>query len=322
MPEFISQFHFLRPWSLLLLIPAAAIVWHGMHASANRQAMQKLIAPHLLEHLIVSGKKRRRPGPIQLLAVLWALGILALAGPTWRREPSPFARDTSGLVIVLKVTPTMTARDIQPSRLTRATQKIHDLLARRAGAQSGLIAYSGSPHLVMPLTSDPKVIDMFSQALSPDIMPTEGDSPLPALEQAETLLRNAQIPGAILLVADSLPESSLESLKEFRRQSSVPVYLYAMAAPEGVPLPAGSPPAPPLDLTAMKTAASALDADLVTVTADNGDVETLARAIKPSMATAGHNETERWKDMGFWLLPALLGVSLFFFKRGWMVAYD
>ena len=33
--------------------------------------------------------------------------------------------------------------DVAPSRLERAKQKIRDLLAARAGARSGLIAYAG-----------------------------------------------------------------------------------------------------------------------------------------------------------------------------------
>ena len=129
--------------------------------------MQALIADHLLKHLLVSEREPKKVRPVYLLAVLWLTGIIALAGPTWDRESSPFIQDTAGLIIALKVTPTMLAQDIQPSRLERATQKIHDLLKLRIGAKTALIAYSGSAHLTMPLTVDPKIIDMFSQALTP-----------------------------------------------------------------------------------------------------------------------------------------------------------
>ena len=54
--------------------------------------------------------------------------VVALAGPAWQREPAPFADDTAVLAIVLKVTPSMLTEDIQPTRLSRSVQKIHDLL--------------------------------------------------------------------------------------------------------------------------------------------------------------------------------------------------
>ena len=47
-------------------------------------------------------------------------------------------------------------------------QKIRDLLAARGGARTGLIAYAGTAHLVMPLTDDRGVIEPFLAALAPD----------------------------------------------------------------------------------------------------------------------------------------------------------
>ena len=53
--------------------------------------------------------------------------------------------------------------------LERAVQKTGDLLAMRPGTRTGLVAYAGSPHLVMPLTTDPDVITYFAAALAPEL---------------------------------------------------------------------------------------------------------------------------------------------------------
>ncbi len=53
---------------------------------------------------------------------------VAMAGPSWEREPSPFADDTAGLVVLLKASTTMEATDVQPSRLERSKHKLRDLL--------------------------------------------------------------------------------------------------------------------------------------------------------------------------------------------------
>ena len=316
MMYFFHNFHFIRPWLLMLLIPVAGLVWYSLRSQSRRHAMQTIIAEHLLKHLLVGKKEEARGYPLYLLAAFWAVGIIALSGPTWKKEPSPFTEDTAGLVIVLKVTPTMMAQDIQPSRLTRATQKIHDLLKLRPGAKTALIAYAGSSHLVMPFTVDPGIIDMFSQALSPDVMPDEGDDP------AAGLLKQADIPGSILLISDAVPGSQNKALEQFNRETNIPVQLYAMAAPKGVRVPADSPPAPSLNPVEMKKAASAMGGNLVVVTADDGDVQKLANRIKTNMSAAREKKGQHWQDMGYWLLPLLLLIGLFFFRRGWMVAYD
>lgn len=319
--DFFHNFHFLRPWLLALLFPAAGLIGYALRKD-SRRGMQALIAKHLLKHLLVGAGRRRQRAPLLLLAAFWGIGILAVAGPTWKKQATPFTRESAGLAILLKVTPSMTAKDIQPSRLTRATQKIHDLLKLRPGAKTALIAYAGSSHLVMPFTVDPRIIDMFSQALGPDVMPEAGDDPAAALDLSAALFKQAGLGGSILLVADSLPPAQLAKLEQWHRQTGIPVHLYAMAAPKGVRVPPDSPPAPPLHPEAWAKAASTLDADLTVVTVDDEDVAKLARRIGTSLTAAQADQGQRWQDMGYWLLPVLLVVGLCFARRGWMVTYD
>ena len=321
MPETLTNFHFLRPILLTLLIPAGALLWYAWKSQNTKSGMQSLIADHLLKHLLVGERKQEKIRPIYVLAAFWLISIIALAGPTWQKEASPFSKDTAGLVIVLKVAPTMLAQDIQPSRLERATQKIHDLLKLRPGAKTALIAYSGSAHLTMPLTVDPNIIDMFSQALTPKIMPKPGDAAAEALKLAASILSKAEIPGSILLITDQIAGDQLAAMGKLRKNLP-PVHIYAIAADMGVTVPAGSPAAPALNMDDMKKAADAIDADLTIVSPDDRDVQKLANRIKTSISAAKQNQGERWQDGGYWLLPLLLVLALFFFRRGWLVVYE
>jgi len=320
--QLITNFHFLRPWLLTLLIPAAGLVWYALLRQNSSRRAQALIADHLLKHLLVGRRQQEKIRPVYLLAAFWIVAIVALAGPTWRREPSPFTEDTAGLVIALKVTPTMQAQDIQPSRLERATQKIHDLIMLRPGAKTGLVAYAGSAHLVMPLTTDPKIIDMFSQALSPEIMPEQGEAAGKAVELAALQLIKAGIPGSVLLIADQIAQDQLKVLQAIRQKSGIPVHILAVAADKGVIVPPGSPPAPALNREAMEKAAAAVDASLTIIAPDDRDVQKLAGRIKTSLTVAAQNQGDRWQDTGYWMLPPLLLIGLFFFRRGWIVAYE
>ena len=107
-------------------------------------------------------------------------------------------------MIALDVSQSMAGTDIKPSRLERAKQKIRDLLTARAGARTGLIAYAGTAHLVMPPTDDPAVIEPFLAALSVGLMPVEGKSAGAALTLAAQMLAKDSVPGTVLLVGDGL----------------------------------------------------------------------------------------------------------------------
>ncbi|MBW1645752.1 MAG: VWA domain-containing protein, partial [Deltaproteobacteria bacterium] len=234
----------------------------------------------------------------------------------------PGADNETALVVAVKVAPDMLARDIQPSRLERATEKIHDLLRRRPGTKTALIAYSGSAHLALPLTVDPRIIDFFSQALSPAVMPRPGDAPAAALALGASLLRQAAIPGAILLVTDYISAGQLAALRAFREKSTVAVHIYVFAADRGVALAAASPAAPPLDRRSLRRAAAALGASLTVVSPDDRDVRRLAGRLEKSLAAARRQRGGRWRDEGCWLLPLLLVPGILFFRRGWVVVYE
>jgi len=136
----LGQLHFLRPWWLLTLVPALLLVWAMRRQQDAARPWRGLVAPHLLPHLLSRGGPRRRLQPAHLLLIVWLLATLAVAGPTWRREPAPFAEDTSALVIAVKVTPTMLAQDIQPSRRARGAEDTRSAgaAARHAHSSGGL----------------------------------------------------------------------------------------------------------------------------------------------------------------------------------------
>ena len=314
-------FHFLRPAWLLLLLPAALITWSILRRQDPMRSWKLVIAPDLLAHLAIRKEEHRsRFRPVLLLASLWLLGILAAAGPSWEKEATPFTEDQAALFVIIKVTPDMLAEDIQPSRLARSAQKVGDLLALRPGTRTGLIAYAGSSHLVMPLTSDPDIIGFFASELAPELMPVPGDDPVQAIELAQRRLLASGLPGSVVLVADSIDAAFIADLSDASAHWSADVHILAVAGgPEVVP-PSGSPAAPALDEETMRKAARAGGGSLVLVTADDSDVRQLSARIEHSIAVAPTQEGERWKDAGYWLLVIFFIMTLLFFRRGGAVA--
>jgi Mg-chelatase subunit ChlD len=319
----LGQLHFLRPWWLLALVPVLLLVWVIRRQQDAARSWRGLVAPHLLPYLLTGGEPQRRLQPAHLLLVVWLLTTLAVAGPAWRHEPAPFAEDTAALVLAIKVTPTMLAQDIQPSRLARAAQKIRDLLAQRPGTQTALVAYAGSAHLVLPLTRDASLIESFAAELSPGVMPVEGDVAGQALALANQQLQKSRQDGSILLVTDSVAAEQLPLLTAHHQSGGAPVHILAVAAESGAPLPPDSPPAPALDRTAMGKAAHAAAATLTIVSPDASDVQRLVRHLATSIVAASPKDADqRWQDAGYWLVPVVALLALAWFRPGWVVSWQ
>jgi len=299
-----AEFHFLRSEWLWLLLPALPVWWLMWRRHDQLRGWRRSIAPHLLPHLLVgSTTVQSKIRPVYLLGLFWLLAIFALAGPSWQREATPFAEDQAVLVILFKVTPSMQAGDVQPSRLRRAAYKIEKLLERRPDTRTALIAYAGTAHRVMPFTHDHKLIYQFANELAPEIMPKAGDDLVDAV-----------------IKSDNEETFRKKGLKN-KRQTSVPVQLWAIAAgPDVMPV-MGSPSAPPLDEASMKEAASALGGGMIPITIDDGDIETVNHRIGRSMTSIGRSEGERWQDAGYWVVPLLVLLALFWFRRGWVVRW-
>ena len=137
----LSQFHFLRPWWLLALVPALWLVWIIRRHQDAARPWRGVIADHLLPHLLTEGGPRRRLQPVHLLLPIWLLAILALSGPTWQREPSPLADDEAALVIAIEVTPDYAGAGY--SAVAAGTRGTEDSRSARPrpGTRTALVAY-------------------------------------------------------------------------------------------------------------------------------------------------------------------------------------
>ena len=145
----------------------------------------------------------------------------------------PFTEDTAPLVIVLDLSTSMNAVDVQPTRLERAKQKLRDLLAFRSGARTALIAYAGSAHTVLPLCDDASIFETFLVGLESDVMPLAGKDPAAALELASELLAGESVPGSIVFLTDGIAEEYAGVFAEHTGGSDNEVLVLAFGTEEG-----------------------------------------------------------------------------------------
>ena len=120
-----------------------------------------MVAPHLLTVLLVREGRPSRLRRATVAVALFPVLAVALAGPTWQREPSPFVTDRAAMVVALDL-----SRGAAPA-LAGGKRKMRDVVAARPGARTGLLAYAGTAHAALPPTDDARLIETYLDALSP-----------------------------------------------------------------------------------------------------------------------------------------------------------
>lgn len=331
MEDFLTQFHFLRPWWLLALLPAALLLLAFSWRDDVRRRWQGTIAPHLLDALVVEQSRGWRLQPLHLTVAMLALGAVALAGPTWRRELPPFLEDKAPLAVAIDLGRTMDAIDVSPTRLERAKLKLKALLERREGARTALYAYAGSTHLVLPLTEDTKLLGTFVDALQTRIMPTQGKDTALALKTIAAALDKEDTPGTVLFMTDGVEPSAIAAFKaQVDSDGALPVVL-GIGTAQGGPVrdeqgfvedAGGQRLFARLDVTALDRLKREADVPLATVTPDSDDdIRWVQRHVQSHLAQKQAETHARWKDEGWWLCIPIALLSALWFRKGWTIRW-
>jgi Ca-activated chloride channel family protein len=310
----IEELHFLRPWWLMTLLLPFAVVWFASQATDIRARWKNIISPHLLDSLIVEPTAASRVRAYWLLAGVLLLAALAASGPAWQREAPPFVEDTAPLVIAVDLSATMDATDVTPSRLERAKLKIKDIVARRDGAKTALVAYAGSAHQVLPLTDDASLLDTYADALSTRIMPVPGKNTAAGLEIATKALADSGSAGTVLFLTDGLDEASIPA---FTKKSDIGILVLGVGTAQSGS--AGNAVDSQFDVDALRKFGAETSIDVATITDGDTDVRWVVQHVATNYAAKKADDGNRWKDAGYFVLFPAAMLFAFTFRRGWVV---
>ena len=330
----LADFAWLRPWAMWLA-PLGLLLYLLVTYAQRRLRSDELsswIDAELLPHLSIDSAAERSSGRwfAASLALLWLLACVIIAGPSSRSLDVPLKQDQQPLLILLDLSWSMNATDLSPDRISRARFKIEDLLNSRKEGLTGLIVYSGSAHLAVPLSSDKETILNLLQDLRPGIMPINGSKLELALELAAQTLGNSGYldSGHYLIFTDGVDldsaRASVDLISELPARGSV-IALGNPNSSEGAPIRSGDgfvrdqqgelvlarPDWQGLNYLSANTALQVYPLSLDSsrdVEAALGDVAAAANDLQ--------RELNIREDQGYWLLPALLLLWLLLSANG------
>jgi len=173
----------------LLSIPLLLGIWEWRHRTrASTAAAPKIILGEAKNAGVTLGpaRKRSRRGPSIRLRLLLGLTltIVALARPQWGRIDEPVFDQSREILIAIDLSRSMLASDVKPTRLDRAKLLVQSLLERLAGERVGLLVFSGTAFLQIPLSADYEILREFLPALDPNYLPEGGSNYRAMLETA------------------------------------------------------------------------------------------------------------------------------------------
>lgn len=326
----LTEFHFIRPYWLLSILPVFTVCYLLLKNKLNRGNWSTLCDAELLPFILQEQPAQKNHWILFTGGFSSLLIIIALAGPTWERLPSPVFRNDAALVIALDLSRSMDANDIKPSRLELARYKIADILNRRKDGQTALLVYAGDAFTVTPLTTDTETIASQLSALTTEIMPVQGSNTSLALSIASQLLKNAGLQsGEILLFTDDVDLSrakpNVKSLADRYHLSIIGV-----GSADGAPIKIagggflkdaqGNIVVPKLNSSELSQLARAGNGLYKTISKNNSDIDAILSQIQsPSRnksSTANDLLIDQWNEKGPWLLLLVLPLAAMQFRKG------
>ncbi|AHF02148.1 von Willebrand factor type A [Thiomicrospira aerophila AL3] len=330
-----SEFMFIRPWWLLALIPSLVLWVLYLRRVSQNSDWQTIIEPKFQPWLLGNQNQTKKSIPMGLtgLLIIWITGIIALAGPSWQSQTLPAQPNSTGSIIVLDLSASMYADDLNPNRITRAQFKLTDLIRQNPELQLGLLAYAGTPHMITPLSQDATTLLNLLPHLTPSIMPRPGADAVAALNMAVEMLNQNHINQRhIIWLTDDVESHEIEAIVRLINQRNIQLSIMSVGTQQG-----GVIHHPRLGLlkdaqdqliiapvpeTRLAQIAQQTGGRYVRLRLDDQDLSSLLPRATPTGRTAKAESTQQVNhpvDFGMYFVIALLLLAMFAIRRGWLM---
>jgi len=223
------------------LLPLAGVLVYGIFR--HKRILDRYAQAAMFDHILPGFSYG--PKWIKTVLAVCAAGfaVVALAGPLAGYRWEKTTRKGVDIMIALDCSRSMLARDVSPTRLTRAKREIIDLTRLMHSDRAGLVAFSGAAVLQCPLTLDYNAFGIFLDALDPDYLPVGGTDLTAALEACYNGFDPSSTAGkAIILITDGEDTAgdaaALTKVVEKFAGEKIRIFAIGVGDPAGAPIPA------------------------------------------------------------------------------------
>jgi len=225
---------------LLLLVPLLTAAGIALFVR-RRRAVARALGDRDVVARIMGGDLQSVPWGRVLTVLLAALALgLAAADPRW--GPPITSDEVRGgpVVLVIDVSNSMLARDAAPNRLEVAKRTAREMVTAFHGRPVGIVAFAGRAFALAPPTTDPGALDLYIEALHPEMVTQTGSSIASAVRQGIGLLLAGREKGgtiALITDGDAVDAEAAREIARLSRRAGIPVFAGGVGSTEGAGVP-------------------------------------------------------------------------------------
>lgn len=224
--------------NLLWLLPLAALALI-FQSRKKKRALEMFADSHLLTRLTAGESRGRKFFKALLLILALGLALFAQAGPRWGSHYEEVSQKGVDIMILVDVSPSMLVEDIAPNRLERARREILDFLKNVQGDRVGLVAFAGAAFIQCPLTLDYAALEMFLNAIQPDLIPVPGTDLGAAIDMGLSAFDDTATTDKVILLITDGEDNEKRGLEAARQAAAkgVKVFVFGIGDAAGGPIP-------------------------------------------------------------------------------------
>ncbi|NMC62953.1 MAG: VWA domain-containing protein [SAR324 cluster bacterium] len=212
-----SSLTFAYPWYLLigLFVVVGATLFFAKLKKRNYQALETFANHRLIPELLQGYSRYRRILKSVLLISAVVFIFSAMARPQKGFQWQEITRKGIDILFALDTSKSMLATDVNPNRLERSKLALIDFISKLEGDRVGLIAFSGTAFLMLPLTLDYNAFLEALHTIDTNLIPKPGTNVASAIDEAILALKNSPNQKILVLISDGedLEGASLRAAK-------------------------------------------------------------------------------------------------------------
>lgn len=190
-------------WLMLALILPFILLGAILAHRGRSKAWQRMIAPRLRKQLVSQASQTRRWLSLTFGLLGAAMIIIVIARPYVGETTTTEQIKTRNILIAIDTSRSMLVKDGSPDRVATAQATALELLETFPNDRIGIIAFSGAPVLMVPLTIDHAAVHETVSQLDTTIIPTGGSDLNAAVQLAlNTFEKTGQKTNALILISD------------------------------------------------------------------------------------------------------------------------
>ncbi len=235
-----DAFRFAHPNYLYLLAIVPVLVLFFIYIRYQRiKSIKAFGNPDVMESLMPQVSSSRPVWKFVLIAVSVMAFVFLMAGPQFGAKLQKVKRKGVEIMIVLDVSNSMMAQDIQPSRLDRSKQAISRLVEKLHNDKIGLIVFAGDAYIQLPITTDYASAKMFLSTINTNIVPVQGTAIGKAINLAvKSFGPQSDASRAIIVITDGENhEDDAIAAAQAAKEKGIIVHTIGMGLPQGAPIP-------------------------------------------------------------------------------------